>query len=204
MKKTINIIFALATLVICITACSGDSYQKRLDKERKAIKNFLADNGIETIKKYPGNIEFDENVYYLEEGTGVYFRVINPGKLTDTLSSEWQTKVTLRFDSVLHMVAGGYEGGNNYNNHYEMTFTYGDPSTYTGSNYGDINWSFMSQALVLPLQKGLGAGAEVSLIVPFINGSAYQKSSYEAYYFPKIKYRFNVPIEPEEEGSSEE
>lgn len=204
MKKIINIVLALATLVILITACSGDSYQKRLDKERKAIKNFLADNGIETIKKYPDNHEFDEDVYYLEEGTGVYFRVIYPGKLTDTLAADMKTDVSIRFDSVLHMVSGGYEGGNNSNNHYEMTFTFGDASTYTGSNYGDINWSFMSQALVLPLQKGLGAGAEVSMIVPFINGSAYQKSSYEPFYFSKIKYRFYVPIEPEEESGSEE
>lgn len=203
MKKIINIILALAALSVVISACSGDSYQKRLDKERDAIKNFLSDNEIEVIGKYPADHKFKDNQYYLEEGTGVYFRVAYPGNLKDTLSREIQTVVSVRFDSVLHMVTDSYEQGNNSNNHFEMTFTYGNPKTYTGSNYGDINWTFMSPSLILPLQKGLGAGAEVNIIVPFVNGSSYQISAYEPYFFSKLKYRFTVPVEPDEEEDGE-
>ena len=199
MKKIINVIFALIALAAVVSACSGDSYQKRLDKEKKAIKNFLSDNEIEVIKTYPEDHIFDDNQYYLESGTGVYFRVIYPGKLTDTLKSDLKTKVSLRFDSVYLMVSNSYEQGNDNNNHYELTFTYGDSQTYSGGTSYGINWTFMSPSLVLPLQKGLGAGAEVSIIVPFVNGSSYQQSAYEPYHFSKVKYRFNVPVEPDDD-----
>lgn len=193
MKGILNSILALIALTVIVTACSGDSYQKRIDKENKAIENLLADSGITVLKKYPDNHKFAKNEYYLEEGTGVYLRVINPGDLTKALNDSIVVPlVTMRFDSVYQMVSGTYELGNNQPNHYEITFTYNDPTTYTSSNTSSLAWYYMSAATVLPLKKGLGPGAEVSLIVPFINGSPYQQSAYEPYFYPRVVYRFFI------------
>lgn len=202
MKKIIHIILAMSALVFVVAACSGDSYQKRLDKQKKAIRNFLSDNEISVIP-YPKDHVFGENEFCEAENSGVYYQVIDPGNLKDTLDSEYQTKVIVRFDSVLHMASGGYEKGNNHNNHWEITFTYNSPGTYSGGTSGGINWTYMSPSIVVPLQKGLGAGAEVNMIIPFNNGSSYQVQAYEPFYFARIKYRFNSHVEETEEPKGE-
>lgn len=203
MKKIIHIILAMGALLFVVGACSGDSYQKRLDKQKKAIRNFLSDNSISVIP-YPETHIFGENEFCEAENSGVYYQVVNPGDLSSVLDTQYQTKVIVRFDSVLHMSSGGYEKGNNHNNHYEITFTYNNSGTYSGGSYGSINWQFMSPSIVVPLQKGLGTGAEVNMIIPFNNGSSYQIQAYEPFYFARIKYRFNPHVGETEEPESKD
>lgn len=192
MKKIINTIFVVGLLSIVFVACSGDSYQKRLDKEKKAVKNLLADSGITVLHEYPKDHVFGEKEYYLEPGTGVYLRVINPGNLETAMTDTEKPWVTLRFDSVQYMVSNYFAAGNNWSTVNPITFQYNNTNTYYGTSMSvsDYTYMYMSAALVLPLKKGVGSGAEVSMIVPFINGSSYQQAYYEPYYFPQVVYRW--------------
>lgn len=198
MKKILYSILTLVLLSGVIISCSGDSYQKRIDKEKKSIKRFLSDNEISVTTVYPGNVVFPENLYYLEEGTGIYFRVINPGNLSNVPDSGKLQLMALRTDSVEFLVSGTLEDGNDYPTANNISFTYGNPSTYTGSqSVSVLDYWYMSPALVLPLRKGIGYGAEISLIVPFMNGSGYQKYYYEPFFFRKVTYRFQKQVEEE-------
>lgn len=191
MKKLISSIFTLLVLSLLIAACSGDSYGKRLDKEKKAIKNFIADNGIKVIREYPADHKFAENEYYLEGSTGVYLRVVDPGDYKNALGKEEILDVTLWFDSVRLLVSSDTSVWGNRGN--DIKFTYGMPGTYIESQtQGTVKYYYMSPACVLPLTEkvGVGSGAIVDLIVPFVNGSAYQRSAYEPFKFTRIHYTY--------------
>lgn len=194
MKKLIYSVFILLGLSLIIAGCSGDSYEKRLKKEKKAIKNYIADNEIKVIyNNFPADLVFEKDAFYLDDSTGVYIRVINRGDISNALTSKDNEEVYVRFDSVSYLVEGKSYIGNNYNGIDPMKFTYNIPSTYMQNNYNadQIGFSYMSPACVLPLKKGLGNGAVVDLIVPFINGSAYQKSKYEPFKFTRMTYTYN-------------
>lgn len=193
MKKIIHIILVMSALSLVVVACSGDSYQKKLDKQKKAIRNFMSDKEI-TVIPYPADHIFGENEFCEAENSGVYYQVVKPGDLKHPLDDKYLTKVVMRFDSVLYMVSKNTEKGNNHNNHHEITFTYNNSGTYSGGTYGSINWTYMSPSLVVPLQKGLGSGAEINILIPFNNGSSYQIQAYEPFYFSGVKYSFNQQV----------
>lgn len=206
MKKQTYFISIIAVLAILFGACSGDSYQKRLDKEKEAIERFLSDNGIDVLKTYPKNHKFEDNQYYLEGTTGVYLQVVDPGDTSDTLSIADKDVVYMRFDSVRYMVSDYWELGNRNNYGTPVVFEYGNTKTYSGGLRGtDVDLYYMSPACVLPLQKGVGKGAEINLIVPFINGSSYQSSKYEPFFFTGLTYDYNKALkEPEDSENTEE
>lgn len=190
MKKLTYSVFMLFALSFVIAACSGDSYEKRLKKEKRAISNYIADNGIDVIYKYPGNHEFEKNEFYYDDSTGVYWRVNYPGGGGTPLAESDREEVEIRFDSVYYMVSDKTESGNNYPGLAAMTFIYGIPSTYIDNTGTSVNYAFMSPACVLPLKRGLTSGAVVDIIVPFVNGSSYQKSYYEPMMFKGMVYTY--------------
>lgn len=193
MKKLIYSALTLLTLSLIIAGCSGETYEKKLKKEKRAINNYIADNNIKVIHSYPADHIFGDNEYYLEGATGVYIRVVKPGNLDDALTKEDEgLDVRIRFDSVYFLVKEQNVVGNNNNVSGPMTFSYGVPSTYMGgSNADNFSSTFMSPACVLPLEKGVGNGAVVDLIVPFLNGSTYQKNYYEPMKFSGMIYSFH-------------
>lgn len=197
MKKLISSIFTLLTLSLLIAACSGDSYGKRLKKEKKAINNYLADNGIVVLKEYPADHKFGKDEFYLEGSTGVYMRVINPGDYENALKNDDRVPVDVRFDSITYLVTDKTIAGNNSTQGSPMRFTYGMPSSYivADGNYYPLEYNFMSPACVLPLEKGVGSGAIVDLIVPFVNGSTLQRSSYEPIKYTRLHYKYFKQIE---------
>lgn len=199
MKKLISSIFTLLTMSLLIAACSGDSYEKRLKKEKKAINNYLADNGIVVLKEYPKDHKFAENEFYLEGSTGVYMRVVKLGAepLVAALESDDRIPVDMRFDSITYLVSDKTIEGNNSALASPMRFTYGMPSTYivADGNYYPLEYNFMSPACVLPLEKGVRSGGIVDLIVPFLNGSTLQRSTYEPIRFTRIHYTYFKQID---------
>lgn len=202
MKKLIYFISIITTLLIVGAACNGDSYQKRLDKQKKAIENFLADKGIEVLKEYPSNHKFGKNQYYLEGSTGVYLQVVEPGLLDEAPTVEERLEIKMRFDSVYAMVENKWYVGNTDNYSTPITFEYGDAATYSMGKKGtDYEKYYMSPACVLPLQKGVGKKAVVNLIVPFANGSSYQTSYYEPFFYEGLTYEFHRQMP--EEGTEE-
>lgn len=102
----------------------------------------------------------------------------------------------LRYENILNLLnENDTIAVNNFQGTY-MTFRYGNSSTYMGSStsttYQLQMYYFLSQACVLPLEQGLGNGAEVSLIVPFANGSTYQQANYIPLFYGRLIYQFTL------------
>jgi len=188
MKKVISAIFVLIGFAIVFAACSGDTYADKIKKEEKAIERFKTENNIEVLYKYPDKHKFAENQYYLEPNTGIYIHVIDSGN-SDKPTKSPRTNVYLRYDTVYSILDNSVAGYPNFKG-LPMYFEYGTPSSYLNYDNSSQMYYFLSQACTIPLELGLGRYAEVSLIVPFANGSYYQQSSYIPYYYSKMQYDF--------------
>lgn len=195
MKKLIYTVFGLLALSLIIAGCSGDSYEKRLKNEKRAIKNYIADNEIKVIYEHPQGHNYDKDAFYLDDSTGIYWRIIEKGEIDNPLTSTDNEEVYVYFDSVTYLVDGKTYQGNNYPGLTALKFTYNIPGTYIQNNYNadPMSFTYLSAACVLPLRKGLGSGAVVDMIVPFVNGSAYQKSKYEPFKYTRMTYLYNKP-----------
>lgn len=201
MRKIIGFIFAIIAFAIGFSACSTDTYADKLKKETEAINRFLSDNGISVINTYPEGGIFKSNEYFKDAGTGVYIHVINPGNADKPIKGK--TTVYLRYENVINLLTKDtLDHSNNTPGRdiYPMEFEYGKTSTYTYPALSSPTllqyqmYMFLSPSCVLPLDYGLGNNAEVSLIVPFLNGSTMQSQStqYMPIYFQKLTYRFIV------------
>lgn len=206
MRTIIGSIFILIALSIAITSCGGETYADKLKREEKSINRFIDAQDIKLIYTYPDDHEFGENEYffYKDAATVVYIHVISPGDTKAVPSKERRDPVQIIFDEVIDLNEGDTLW---YTNQYSdlMDFAYGDENTYQGtaSNVSTVGgyyyqlYYFMSRALAVPLDYGLGHNAEVKLIVPFAGGSAYQKYDYKPFYYARVKYNIIVPV-PEE------
>lgn len=200
MRKIIVTIFALMGFAILFSACGGETYADKLKNERKAIDRFIDANGIRVLNKYPDKHQFAENEYYLEPSTGIYIHVIDSG-IKDKPSKEDRTQIFLRYDTIYNVLDDSKQADSNFSG-VAMSFEYGSPKTYYGSDYSSSVYSaqlyyFLSQACVIPLELGLGKYAEVKLIVPFASGSTYQQSSYVPFFYSRLQYNFLLD-QPEE------
>lgn len=205
MKKTIYFVSIITLLLIALASCGGDSYQKRLDKEKKAIKKAL--ENIEELATYPSDHKFGEYQYYQEGSTGIYYQVVDPGNL-DEVPKEIgkRQRMFIRFDSVHYMVSDVWVQGNRKTQEsMPLEFEYLNTATYAeGTISSEFGRYFMSSSLVLPLEKGLGNGAVVNIIVPFTLGSTIQaQSSYEPYHFKGLIYTFRKETENTEEETAD-
>lgn len=190
MKKIIGFIFAIAGLVFVISACSGDTYAKRLEEEEKRIKQFRIDSGLTFITKYPADGVFKEKeyFYYSSGDTAVYFRVIHPGNLDDKaipneIGVSSGTEVTFRFRDTYEITGSTPVVLNNEVVAQPVRFRYGEVMSY-GSDT-----EFMSYAITIPLRY-VGNGAEVSFIIPFRSGSSFQSQYYMTFYYGSLTYKF--------------
>ena len=193
MKKTNSALLLLASILIAFSACSGDSYEKRVKKQKKAIKDFMSDK--EILYTYPADHHFEDNQYYKEPNTSIYYQVVNPGNIKDSMTVADRTKanipVNLMFDSIFYLVSGNAYKGDYTQNGEPIRFTYGNSGTYTGSSTSaGVSYYYMSQSLVLPLEQKIGPGAIVNIVVPFQNGSSYQQSYYEPFFYKEVRYTY--------------
>ena len=192
MKKINCTLLFLATILIAFTACSGDSYEKRVKKQKKVIKNFMSDK--EILYTYPADHHFEPNQYYNEPNTSIYYQVVDPGTIADSMTVDDKKKanipVVLMFDSIFFLVSNYSLKGDYYQDGSPIRFTYGKTNTYTNSSSGTDAYTYMSQSLVLPLEKGIGTGAIVNIVVPFQNGSTYQQYYYEPFYYQELRYTY--------------
>lgn len=192
MKKINYSILLVLSLLFAFSSCNGDSYEKRVKKQKKAIDHFLSDKQI--LYTYPQDGIFEDNQYYKEPNTNVYFQVLNTGNMKDSLTVSDQEKanipVTIMFDSIFYLVSDMKGKGDYVQDGEPIRFTYGNSSTYTNSNSNSYAYVYMSPTLVLPLQKGLGSGAIINILVPFQNGSSYQQYYYEPFFFKGLRYTY--------------
>lgn len=203
MKKIhITLLFIVAAIVAFSACSSSETYADKLKKEKKAIKRFISDNGIETvnISYLQDRKEFADNQYY-KDPTGVYYRVISYGDQDFMASTERNTEVSLRHGPILDIANNSdtLDYGNLLQSTaiYLMTFRYGNANTYQQTTVSTsstrdqyLAYYFLSPGIVLPLEY-VGDGGSVSMLVPFTAGSYYQNySSYEPLFYTQITYHF--------------
>lgn len=200
MRKFIWFILTMVSLSVILVACnSGESYADKLKNEKKEIEKFLSENNIKVLGEYPGDgYNFAENEYYLD-ASGTYIRVINWGdKDYMATSTPRTTTVSMRFDNTRYLGDTTiWQTVNSGADFFPMEIEYGDANTYVGTypsgsslDSEGLKYMFMSVPCTIPLEY-VGNKGEVSLIVPFVNGSYYQRSSaYKAVYFGMLRYTF--------------
>lgn len=199
MKKVICIALMSIGLAILFSSCGGETYADKLKKANKAISRYIDEKNINVITEYPKDgIFLNENDYFKEPKTGAYIHVINPGN--DDKPVVGKTDVYLRYGYVLDLIKKDTLSYGNEHGTY-MDFRYGLTSTYTQSsqNVDAQEYGFLSPACVIGLEYGLGNNAEISMIVPFESGSAYQQYAYTPFFYERLKYRFTLDAEEDEE-----
>lgn len=196
MRKVIGVISAFIGLAIIFAACSKDSYADKLEKEEKAIKQYVKEQGFNIIDEYPASRVFGDKQYFKDPDTGIYIHVIDSGSKDKIKKGDI---VYMRYYDTRFLMTepdSTYTNDKqNYDEFAALSFTYGNSSTYTSSDYSSViplssyMYTFLSPGCARPLDFNLGDRAEVSILVPFANGSYYQQySSYEPIFFGRLKY----------------
>jgi len=198
MRKIIGVIFAFIGFAIVFAACSSDSYADKLEKEAKVIKQYVKDKGLIVRDEYPASRVFADKEYFRDPSTGVYIHVIDSGNKEKIKKGDI---VYMRYyDTSLLISEPDSVNTNDKQNLDEwaaMYITYGNSTSYTTSDYSSsigsyYMYMFLSPGCARPLDFNLGDKAEVSLLVPFVNGSYYQQySGYEPVFFGRLRYTKN-------------
>lgn len=195
MRNIIRVIFAFLGIAIVFAACNKDSYADKLDKEEKKIKQYIKEQSFIIRNDYPASRVFADKEYFRDPDTGIYIHVIDSGNNDKIKKGDI---VYMRYyNARLLMSAPDSVYSNdkqNYDEFAAMYFTYGNSTSYITSDYSSslgsyYMYMFMSPGCARPLDFNLGDKAEVSLIVPFANGSYYQQySNYEPIFFERLRY----------------
>lgn len=195
MRKIIGVISAFMGLAIIFAACSKDSYADKLEKEEKAINQFIKEQGFSIIDEYPASRVFADKQYFKDPDTGIYIHVIDSGN-TDKIKKG--DVVYMRYYGARFLISNPdstyTNDKQNSDDFASMSFTYGNSGSYTNSDYSGslasyYEYMFLSPGCARPLDFNLGDRAEVSIIVPFANGSYYQQySNYEPIFYGRLKY----------------
>lgn len=195
-KKYLYFLFPL--MLIILYSCGTETYDKKVQKQKKNIQKLVSNYDV--LYVYPKDHNFAENQYYKEPNSLLYYRVNKIGNLADSLTvsdaERGNIPVVIMFDSVKSLNAKDFAPGNYYQTGEPITFRYGNTDSYISTNVSSTAYYYMSQSLVIPLQKGLGTGAEVDIIVPFQNGSFYQLNYYEPLLFRGLRYTYFKQPEP--------
>lgn len=191
MRKVILFIISIICISVVFIACNNqDTYADKLKKEGKEINRFLNDSDIKVLDNYPGdNYKFKDNEYYLHP-SGTYIRIDNWGD--ENKKADRGTNVTMRASGRFLGDTVQYSNFGQSAIHYYISYTYKHEDTYMGSYNAQTGGEYfkyilMSVGCALPLEY-VGNQGEVSLIVPFINGSVAQQSNYKALYFDRVRY----------------
>ncbi|MFV0420371.1 MAG: DUF4827 family protein [Dysgonomonas sp.] len=195
MRKIIGVLSAFMGLAIIFAACSKDSYADKLEKEEKAIKQYVKEQGFNIIDEYPASRVFADKQYFKDPDTGIYIHVIDSGNKDKIIKGDI---VYMRYYDARFLISEPDSTFSNDKQNYDefaaMNFTYGNSGSYTKSDYSTslaayYMYMFLSPGCARPLDFNLGDKAEVSILVPFANGSYYQQySNYEPIFFGRLKY----------------
>jgi hypothetical protein len=194
MRKIIGVIFAFIGLSIIFAACRKDSFADRLEREAKVINQFVRDQGFKVRNDYPTSRVFADKEYFKDSRTGVYIHVIDSGN--DDKIKNGDLVLMKYYNTRLLMSSPDSLNTNDQQNRdefAEMSMVYGSglyTANYDGRSLASYYmYMFLSPACARPLDFNLGNNAEVSLLVPFLNGSSYQQySGYEPVFFGRLRY----------------
>lgn len=189
MKKLIGCLLAICSLVIIFSSCDDtESYADKLKKEKRNIRDFIAENKIDVIDTYPADSKFDDNQFFYDNTAGIYIQVVDTGNGLRAQNTGALSKVSVRYAGARFLpdTTESTNMGNAGDN--PLIFLYGQPNTYLESTAYTNEYAFLSPALVAPL-KYVGEEGVVRLIIPFSAGSYYQQYvAYEPVYIDVVKY----------------
>lgn len=174
MKKINFIVIIIATFLFIGNSCdSQKTYAEYLKDESKAIKQFIAENGIVVLAEYPADRVFAPNEFYRDPATGVYYNVIDSGREPKAVPG---AEVYIRFSGLTYFINGDTTKYTNIYDPDPQTLVYGNPTTYP------------CYAWILPLVH-VGHLGRVKMIVPFNYGLTYDKSNFRTVFYENLQYR---------------
>ncbi len=185
MKRFHSIFILLSVLLFIATSCKDQkTYAEYLKDESKAIELFILKKDISVLENFPKNGVFNQNDFYKDPNSGVYYNIIEYGDTTKKL--QIAEKVYSRFSGIYFMINDSVKFSNLTNTMpFEIEF-YGQVNSNTRSYY-DI------PGLAVPLTK-VGHNGVVKLIVPFLMGSSTDRQQYQPVFYDHVEYRFEKQI----------
>lgn len=182
MKHSHFIVIILSGILFLTVSCQNTmTYADYLKREEQAIDLFIKSNNLKILSDFPADSTFNENEFYKDPATSVYFHIISYGDTVQKL--EWKEEVYVRFSGLHYFNTTDTIRYSNLNNLFPEVITYiGPVNSSTKSNYATPGW-------VVPLSY-VGHKGKVKMIVPFNMGSAYDQSQYQPTYYDMVEYRF--------------
>ncbi|MEA4917040.1 DUF4827 family protein [Proteiniphilum sp.] len=181
MKLFNYVIPILVGLLILTSSCNNKkTYADYLKEERRAIDLLIAKNNFSILREFPADSIFEENEFYKDPNTGVYFNIINLG---DPITPKWREKINIRFNGLSYFKENDTLFYSNRQSVLPIELEYiGAINSLTKGNYG-------TPGLVVPLSY-VGHRGKAKLIVPFDMGSSSDQSSFEPTFYREVEYRF--------------
>ena len=167
MKKILyfNLMLLLAS---CIVACRDEAqqYKDKLEKERKAITNYIKRNNIEVLKVAPENGIYGAK-QFLKTSSGLYFRLENSGSGDDVRIGQ---EVLYRFykitlDAIPDTITYNWST-NDYPNPAEFVYGRGYPSIAIQEAVGLMKKTNAQAQLIVP--SALGFSSDYEAVRPYL------------------------------------
>lgn len=185
MKKNQTIFIFLSALLIIATSCKDRmTYADHLKKESKAIDLLILKNDFSVLENFPKNGIFNQNDFYKDPETGVYYNIVEYGDTSKNLKIS--EKILVRF-SGKYFMANDSAFFSNINNSMPFEMEYYGPVNNVSKSYYTV------PGLAVPLSK-VGHNGVVKIIAPFNMGSPTDKQQYQPVYYDYVKYRFENQI----------
>ena len=185
MKKKQFIFIFLSLLLIIVTSCKDRmTYADYLKQESKAIELFILENDFSVLESYPKNGVFNQNDFYKDPETGVYFNIVEYGDTSENLKNS--EKILVRF-SGKYFMKNDTLTFSNINSEWPFEMEYNGPVNNVTKNYYTV------PGLAVPLSR-VGHNGVVKLIVPFNMSSPGDRQQYKPVFYDYVKYRFENQI----------
>ena len=152
----------------------GLSIADKLEKEKLIIKQFIEDNNLIILDKYPEDNVFKSNEFFFDSTSGLYFNVIDPGNSRKIKKGE---EFYIRFKGLKYISSKDTATYSNMYSAQPEILVYGNIATYPS-----VGW-------VIPLNK-VGDRARVKMIVPFNLGLPNDQPWYKTAYYEELRYLF--------------
>ncbi len=202
-QTAVYAILALLTVLAFSSCNEGETYGDKKEKERDAIRAFIAEHGINVISEEQFNAQecttdTAENEFVYLEKSGVYMQIVCKGE-GEKLEDNKRTNLLIRFFEQNiqneNVVQNLYSTSSNSKPMYDKMTVVKNGVTYTASfvsgtmynNYGGsvpTGWLPVLDYINLGRPTSNDAIATVNLIVPHTKGQASASSNvYPCYYF---------------------
>lgn len=204
--RKVFFVMAILGCLVSFTSCNDyETYGEKKDKERAAIRNFIAEQGINVISEADFHAQGDmtdtaKNEYVYLNNDGVYMQIVHKGYGTPVQNNERVTILMRFFEMCIMDSTQVYNDTDPYDPDYMVVQRTGTSySAYFLSGslmYSTYGTSSVAAGLLSPLpyinvgreDDETGHIAQVKLIVPHSKGHT-TASSYVYPYYYEISYQ---------------